>query len=549
MATAPITRTSRWLYGPAPDLLLGCGLWYALAFCAFVVAGSEIRQGGAGAMLPFIVLFFSTPHYGATLLRVYERREDRRGYAFFTLWVTAALAAIFAVGVHEAIVGSVILTVYFTWSPWHYTGQNYGIAVLFLRRRGVDLTPHVKRLLYASFLLSYVLTFVGLHSGGRVSSYAPVSVEDLSYGFLPLGIPSAWGSWAFAIVAAAYAVTLVGAAFALIRRASLRDLAPAAALVMTQALWFSVPLALRQWHLDAGIEPLREDLGAYYFFWIAIGHSVQYVWVTSYYAKAGGRWSGQARYFAKAMAAGAAIWTVPALVFAPELLGRLPFEAGLGVLVAATVNIHHFILDGAIWKLRDGRVARILLRSREGEDAGASTGPERRRVAPVVWATGALCFAIMFGAKWEREFGVRQALGAGDLGRVRSAVDRLERVGRDSPKLRIALANMLAREGSLSYARLEYEAALDLYPTKAAWLGLARLHSRTEQWEEAAAAYEETLKFDPEMEQAWYNLGLARMKLDQPELARDAFARAFELRPDRKINQVMLERAEAASSD
>jgi tetratricopeptide (TPR) repeat protein len=138
---------------------------------------------------------------------------------------------------------------------------------------------------------------------------------------------------------------------------------------------------------------------------------------------------------------------------------------------------------------------------------------------------------------------------AGDVGRVRSAVDRLARVGRDSPKLRIALARMLAREGSLSYAKLEYEIALDLHPTKAAWLGLANLHQRTEQWQEAALAYEEALKFDPELEQAWYNLGLVRMKLDQPELAREAFAHALELKPDRKINQVMLERAEATADD
>ena len=82
MATAHITRTSRWLYGPVPDLLLGCGLWYAVAFCAFVFAGTGIREGGAASLLPFIVLFFSTPHYGATLLRVYERREDRRAYTF-----------------------------------------------------------------------------------------------------------------------------------------------------------------------------------------------------------------------------------------------------------------------------------------------------------------------------------------------------------------------------------------------------------------------------------------------------------------------------------
>ena len=36
------------------------------------------------------------------------------------------------------------------------------------------------------------------------------------------------------------------------------------------------------------------------------------------------------------------------------------------LLVASVVNLHHFVLDGAIWKLRDGRVARVLLRTAEG---------------------------------------------------------------------------------------------------------------------------------------------------------------------------------------
>ena len=31
----------------------------------------------------------------------------------------------------------------------------------------------------------------------------------------------------------------------------------------------------------------------------------------------------------------------------------------------ALVNIHHFILDGAIWKLRDSRIAAVLLDTRD----------------------------------------------------------------------------------------------------------------------------------------------------------------------------------------
>ena len=51
---------------------------------------------------------------------------------------------------------------------------------------------------------------------------------------------------------------------------------------------------------------------------------------------------------------------------------------------------------------------------------------------------------------------------------------------------------------------------------------------------------------DPRQEQAYIRLGLALLQLDQPERARDSFARAAELKPERKINQEMRERAEAA---
>jgi tetratricopeptide (TPR) repeat protein len=548
MASALAAPSGRWVYGPARDLLFGCGLWYALALAAFAVAGADIRTGFGMAVMPFAVLAFSTPHYGATLLRVYEQREDRRAYTYFTLHISALLAVLFAVGVHSALVGSILLTLYFTWSPWHYTGQNYGIAVMFLRRRGVVLPPAVKRSLYASFILSYVLAFLALHGGGgRATDYAPVYADDATYQFLPLGIPGAWASTGFAVVAVAYAVALVTAALQLHRRASARTLAPVALIALTQALWFSVPLAMRQWRLDAGIEPWAEGYGTYYFLWIAVGHSVQYLWITSYYARAGGRWSGPARYFGKALLAGAAIWALPALVFAPGVLGRLPFDFGLGILVAATVNIHHFILDGAIWKLRQGRVARVLLRDRQPPASGVRPdSPRRSWLAPLVWVTGALCLAVMFGGKWEREVGIKRAIRANDVARMEQAVDRLERVGRASPKLHLVLGQAHAKAGREARALAEYERSLALYETAPAWFAIGALRSRQGDWPAAAEAYRAAANLDPRQEQAWYRLGLAHLRLGQPERARDAFAHAAALRPDRKINREMLERARSA---
>ena len=73
-----------------------------------------------------------------------------------------------------SLVGSLLFTLYITWSPWHYAGQNFGISVMLLRRRGVDVTPTLKRWLYTSFISSYALVALVMH---RASASAGAGVN------------------------------------------------------------------------------------------------------------------------------------------------------------------------------------------------------------------------------------------------------------------------------------------------------------------------------------------------------------------------------------
>ena len=78
-AAAPVgSAGNRWLFGPIPDLALGCGLLYWLVFAAFATGGLALLQGIPEAALALLALVFVMPHYGGTLLRVYEQRADRR---------------------------------------------------------------------------------------------------------------------------------------------------------------------------------------------------------------------------------------------------------------------------------------------------------------------------------------------------------------------------------------------------------------------------------------------------------------------------------------
>lgn len=528
------------MHGPAWDLLVGCGLWYVLALFVFSFTGEAIRSGGAMTVIPFALLLCSTPHYGATLLRVYERREDRRGYALFAVHASIALALAFAIGVHSAWVGSWIVTIYITWSPWHYSGQNYGLAVMFLRRRGVALDRVTKRWLHASFTLSYALTFLALHSGGETTNFVPVSVDPVNYQFMRIGFPSAISDIAIVATALAYALTLIVSGTRLTRRGALRDLAPTAALIVVQALWFSIPLLLRSFAVDAPIEPWTSSYGSYYFMWIAMGHATQYLWITSYYARGESNWTGPSRYFAKTLLAGAAIWTVPTLIFAPGLFGRLPYDGGFAVLAAATVNIHHFVLDGAIWKLRDGRVARMLLRSRS--DATEVGIPDRGWGRQVVWVIGALCIAIMFFATWQSEVVIPAASASGDTATVSEAADGLAWVGRDSAKIRRRLGDTLAARNNFEGAIRQYQRANEIRPTVSTWFKIAELHEREKRWPDAIDAYDAALQINPDEETVLYSMGLARLEIHDLEGAESAFERAARINPERTINQKLLDR-------
>ncbi|HET6277670.1 MAG TPA: hypothetical protein VFG08_02705, partial [Candidatus Polarisedimenticolia bacterium] len=381
-----------WLFGPGADLVLGCGGAYIAIFALLVVAGDRMLALVPLGLLPLLTLFTGTPHVGATLLRVYERGEDRGRYALVSLWATALVGAAFVLGVYDLRIGSWLITAYLAWSPWHFTAQNYGIAMMFMKRRGVEVTAGVKRLVFWSFTFSWILVFLSMNGDAASTLYAPYAPDGIAYRFISLGLPLAINEPLLATALLGYIVCLAGAAIVLLRRASWRALGPPALLFLVQALWFSFPVMARNVGLLTDLVPIDQQHSEYSLLWIMFGHSVQYLWITTYFAFRSGAESRGLPYLTKSLLAGGAIWGVPLLLFGPDLFGPRAVDAGLFLLVAAAVNVHHFILDGVIWRLRSGRIAGILLRGREESPAAHAAAPHRRRswIRPLVWAAGAL---------------------------------------------------------------------------------------------------------------------------------------------------------------
>jgi len=524
---------SRWLYGPVRDLVFGCGLGYAVIFVLQSLGGAQMRSVLPLALGPLVALVVSVPHYGATLLRVYEHRRERRKYAVFAVWFTLLVAVFFVAGLSVPLLGCWMITVYLTWSPWHYTGQNYGVALMLMGRRGVKITPRAKRLFKWSFWLSFGLAVLAIHGPNPVADYQPTGLGGGEYRFLPLGIPSGIRDALLVVLGGAYAVVTVASLWLFARGGRVRDLGPAIVMVATQAMWFSVPALVRRWDVLAGIEPLSTREIPYSFLWVAVGHAVQYLWVTAFYARRENPSLSHARFFGKTTAAGMVIWTLPALAFAPGLLGDVPFDAGLALMVASGVNIHHFILDGAIWKLRGGRVARILIRDvgpEEPDEPEQGSGAARKWGLRVTGVLGAVFFCVAAAAVLEEHFGFSRSVEAKapDVARAGQAIERLRWFGRDSARMRSRLGLAAASQGDVELAEQSFRKALDLHPSALAWTGLGAVHAERSEWGDAEKAYDAALALDPEYPMALLWAGQLQLQLGNLDAARRSAQKAWE---------------------
>jgi tetratricopeptide (TPR) repeat protein len=536
MATGATDASSRWLFGPATDLLLGCGGAYLIVFGTLMFAGSSVMAFAPIGLLPIAILLTSVPHYGGTLLRVYERGEDRSSYRLFGLWATLIIYAVFVTGVYDVFVGSVLVTIYLIWSPWHYSGQNYGIALMLLGRRGVSVTPLAKRFFYLSFVLSYFIAILGLYSSdGAV--YAPVSAEETAYRVLRFAVPVSIALPLMGALALGY-LGCVGSFVALVRReAGWRELFPALCLTGLQALWFALPAISRQTGLFRDQLPFDPRAAEYTFLWIAMGHSVQYIWITTYYALNSQRASKPASYYGRCLLAGGAIWGLPLFLFGPDLLGVRAVDAGLGLLVASAVNIHHFVLDGAIWKLRDGRIARILLRAKSAATdvaRSASTGNGGARAVFAIVAVIGLLYAVatVFGT-FEMEFGVRRSISPPDAARLETAAERLRWIGRANPDVHYNLGVLARQQGDLAAARREFMRSLELGETAPAWLGLGLVEHSAGRYEPALRAYDAVLAIDPQSVPALVQSATLLAQRGDRAAARARLERALTLAPRR----------------
>ena len=484
-ARVPVAQVSdaRWICHPAVDLVVGCGAW---SIPLLLLAG---RTGAATR--PWAVTFylfalgFNYPHYMATVYRAYHTRTEFAKYRLFTVHITAALALVAVVSHAWPAIVPWIFTLYLTWSPWHYTGQNFGLTMMFLRRNGAAPTDGERRLLYAAFLASYALLFISFHTGP--------SSDPL---IRSLGIPVAIATPARALLLIVTVVLGVAPVARWLKRAGAAAMLAPFALVITQATWFVTPAVAAS---AAGAQPMptRYSAGV-----LAVMHAAQYLWITSYYAKseaaaAHRRWRPWA-YGATLVAGGIALF-VPGPWLASYLF-HADFTQSV-LIFTAIVNIHHFILDGAIWKLRDTRIASLLVDPRTrasvaaGDAAGAVHHAKRWMVGDSRWARTPRVATLLMLIGWAALDQARFILGTND--HDLSALARAATLNPYDSSVQRRTARVLIEQRRYQDAYAEYQRYLSIHPRDGeALLNSGVLAMRLGRNDEAMARWESIEEID-----------------------------------------------------
>lgn len=357
-------------------------LWDALAMGALSIAGMGTALFGLLVLQREVAIsendwvalsiLVNSTHFMASYRILYASRAEISAHRWSTLVVPGLLLATLIGGAfvpqrdaiyQQLVVGSSI------YLAWHYTGQAWGMVAATTRICGLELTPRERlgiRFGMRTFLVLHILYALS----GRLPPtqwIAPATYVRL-YG------------WAFYGVCASAALSLAvgGLAYLAVRRRHgrlpLRAVVPWLALYLWYPFWYFVP-------------------GGFLF--VQLSHALQYLAFplrveVNRYAAAAPRTPGQKRLRALVVYLGLLVAGTLILNGAP--LAAWTFGEGwysspdARVIFGAFTNcvaIHHYFVDGAIWKLRDEKVRRDLFRHLDPPDVAgareATTSPTRAR--------------------------------------------------------------------------------------------------------------------------------------------------------------------------
>ena len=285
------------------------------------------------------------PHFSATSFRFYRSRENVKEFPLTAFVVPALLIAITVSCLHSpGALAPAFLKFYLIWSPYHFSGQSVGISLIYARRAGFEIARW-QRWCLSSFIFGTFLYQTALAETDRA--------ERLFYAirFYGMGLPSWVPEVLKWLMIAGGVGFLGGVAFWCWKN---KKMVPPIILLpaVTQFVWFV---------LGGRVRAFNE--------FVPFFHSVQYLmiaWAMQLKEKMDEESIAPSKRYVFGESLRWGVANVLGGIFLFWILPRFGEKMGYDLsfatpVIIAAVQIHHFFVDGVIWKLRNPRVHQPLL--------------------------------------------------------------------------------------------------------------------------------------------------------------------------------------------
>ena len=335
---------SQWLgktfINPVADYLLIGSVW-SIAVTVLLLANPGLYAQVDTLTLLTLVLLVNSAHFAASTVRLYSQPSNFTNHPFLTLGLPLVALAVLAICVAlPELFGKHLQALYLTWSPYHYAAQTFGLTLMYCHRSGVRIDPLDRRMLYWICLLPFLRAFLGAPNSGLGWFVTREQLAQIPLAFEVLGWTTGIITWLTFLLP----VALV-ARFVFIKRSGF-PLIGMCMIAANGAWWIFLDF------VNA-------------FIIATIAHGLQYMAIVLiYHVREKSKQPGNERsvaflagtFYLKCLALGYALFYCWPYVFV--LAGAGLAESML--MVIATVNLHHFIVDRYIWRLRKPETQKVI---------------------------------------------------------------------------------------------------------------------------------------------------------------------------------------------
>jgi hypothetical protein len=290
-------------------------------------------------LLWFVFLFINGTHFAASTVRLYTKPGATREFPFLSWGFPVICLAIAGMGLYWPVVGNNLTALYFTWSPYHYAAQTYGLAVMYAMRSGGRLDARDKTHLRWVCLVPFLYALFTATEGG-LAWFIPR--ETLA------AIPAL--SMAYAALVALLSLAVFALPFSLFW-------------MLHRLRGKNVPLITVLLPLTNGIWWVATDYPTAWW-WAAMFHSIQYlliVVVMHVNEQMARPELARDNALHHPMFHAGVFYGISLLLGAFLFFGVPAGYIGLGFgaaesfwMFAVVINLHHFIVDGFIWRNKAG---------------------------------------------------------------------------------------------------------------------------------------------------------------------------------------------------